>query len=178
MELNDLELERVKKLQRLRERGLEPYPARVERTHTNQQAIEAFNAAEPQSEAVLATVVATVVGRVVLVRPMGKASFAHIEDGTCRLQVYLKKDEVGDDTYELFLKDLDLGDFVQVSGHMFRTKTGEPTLRLSSLRLISKAITPPPEKWHGLKDTETRLRQRYADLMSNPETRAVFRTRT
>ena len=90
----------------------------------------------------------------------------------------MKKDEVGEETYELFLKDLDLGDFVQVSGRMFRTKTGEPTLRLTSLRLIAKAITPPPEKWHGLKDTETRLRQRYADLMSNPETRDVFRTRT
>ncbi|MBI5566149.1 MAG: lysine--tRNA ligase, partial [Chloroflexi bacterium] len=104
--------------------------------------------------------------------------FAHIEDGTSRLQVYLKKDEVGEETYDLFLKDLDLGDFVEVAGHMFRTKTGEPTLRLSSLRLIAKAITPPPEKWHGLKDTETRLRQRYADLLSNPETREVFRTRT
>ncbi len=174
MDFNDLELERLKKLQRLRERGIEPYPARVSRTHTNQQAIDAFNAAEPQNE----TVNATAVGRVVLVRPMGKASFAHIEDGTSRLQVYLKKEEVGEETYDLFLKDLDLGDFVEVSGHMFRTKTGEPTLRLSALRLISKAITPPPEKWHGLKDTETRLRQRYADLMSNPETREVFRTRT
>ena len=174
MDFNDLELERLKKLQRLRERGIEPYPARVTRTHTNQQAIDAFNAAEPQNE----TVNATAVGRVVLVRPMGKASFAHIEDGTSRLQVYLKKEEVGEETYDLFLKDLDLGDFVEVSGYMFRTKTGEPTLRLSALRLISKAITPPPEKWHGLKDTETRLRQRYADLMSNPETREVFRTRT
>ncbi len=174
MDFNELELERLKKLQRLRERGIEPYPARVARTHTNQQAIDAFNAAEPQNE----TVNATAVGRVVLVRPMGKASFAHIEDGTSRLQVYLKKEEVGEETYDLFLKDLDLGDFVEVTGHMFRTKTGEPTLRLSSLRLISKSITPPPEKWHGLKDTETRLRQRYADLLSNPETREVFRTRT
>ena len=174
MELNDLELERVKKLQRLRERGLDPYPARVERTHTNHQAVAAFTAAEPSSE----TVHATVVGRVVLVRPMGKASFAHIEDGTGRLQIYLKKDEVGEETYDLFLKDLDLGDFVQVSGRLFRTKTGEPTLRSSALRVIAKALTPPPEKWHGLKDTETRLRQRYADLMSNPETREVFRTRT
>ncbi len=174
MDFSDLELERLKKLERVRARGIEPYPARVERTHTNQQVIDAFNAAEPKHE----TVEATVVGRVVLVRPMGKASFAHIEDGTSRLQIYLRKDEVGEETYDLFLKDLDLGDFVQVSGHMFRTKTGEPTLRSSALRLISKAITPPPEKWHGLKDTETRLRQRYADLMSNPETREVFRTRT
>ena len=174
MEFSDLELERLKKLQRLRERGIDPYPARVERTHTNRQVIDAFNAAEPTGEAVNATVV----GRVVLVRPMGKASFAHIEDGTSRLQIYMKKEEVGEAAYEMFLKDLDLGDFVQVSGHMFRTKTGEPTLRLSDLRLISKSITPPPEKWHGLKDVETRLRQRYADLMSNPETREVFRTRT
>ena len=174
MELSDLELERVKKLERLREQGIDPYPARVERTHTNQQVIAAFNAAEPNNE----PVEATVVGRLVLVRSMGKASFAHIEDGTSRLQIYMKKEEVGEAAYAMFLKDLDLGDFVQVSGKMFRTKTGEPTLRLNNLRLISKSITPPPEKWHGLKDVETRLRQRYADLMSNPETRAVFRTRT
>ena len=109
---------------------------------------------------------------------MGKASFAHIEDGTARLQIYMKKEEVGEDTYEMFLKDLDLGDFVEVQGHMFRTKTGEPTLRVAQLRIISKAIQPPPEKWHGLKDTETRYRQRYADLLSNPEMREVFRKRT
>ena len=70
------------------------------------------------------------VGRLVLVRPMGKASFAHIEDGTSRLQIYMKKEEVGEETYEMFLKDLDLGDFVEAQGHMFRTKTGEPTLRV------------------------------------------------
>jgi lysyl-tRNA synthetase, class II len=174
MEFNDLELERLKKLQRLRERGIEPYPARVTRTHTNQQAIDEFAAKEASNEAVEAAVV----GRLVLVRPMGKASFAHIEDGTSRLQIYLKKEEVGEETYELFLKDLDLGDFVAVQGHMFRTKTGEPTLRVAQLRIISKAIQPPPEKWHGLKDTETRYRQRYADLLSNPEIRDVFRKRT
>jgi lysyl-tRNA synthetase class 2 len=173
MEFNELELERLKKLNRLRGRGLEPYPARVARTHTNQQALAAFNAAESQNEAVEAAVV----GRLVLIRPMGKASFAHIEDGTTRLQIYLKKEEVGEATYEMLLKDLDLGDFVEVQGHMFRTKTGEPTLRVAQLRLISKALTPPPEKWHGLKDVETRYRQRYADLLSNPETREVFRKR-
>jgi len=173
MEFNELELERLKKLQRLRERGIEPYPARVTRTHTNQQVIDEFTTKEASGE----TVNAAVVGRLVLVRPMGKASFAHIEDGTARLQIYMKKEEVGEDTYDLFLKDLDLGDFVEAQGHMFRTKTGEPTLRVSQLRIISKAIQPPPEKWHGLKDVETRYRQRYADLLSNPETREVFRKR-
>ena len=174
MDFSELELERLKKLQRLRERGIEPYPARVTRTHTNQQAIDEFTAKESGGEAVQAAVV----GRLVLVRPMGKASFAHIEDGTARLQIYMKKEEVGEATYELFLKDLDLGDFVEVQGNMFRTKTGEPTLRVSQLHIISKAIQPPPEKWHGLKDTETRYRQRYADLLSNPEIREVFRKRT
>ena len=174
VEFNELELERLKKLQRLRARGIEPYPARVARTHTNQQAIDNFAAQEASGEAVEAAVV----GRLVLIRPMGKASFAHIEDGTSRLQIYLKKEEVGGETYEMFLKDLDLGDFVEVRGHMFRTKTGEPTLRVSQLRIISKAIQPPPEKWHGLKDVETRYRQRYADLLANPETREVYRKRT
>jgi lysyl-tRNA synthetase class 2 len=178
MEFNDLELERLKKLQRLRERGIEPYPARVTRTHTNQQAIDEFTAKEAEQDAGGTAVEAAVVGRLVLVRPMGKASFAHIEDGTTRLQIYMKKEEVGEETYEMFLKDLDLGDFVEVQGHMFRTKTGEPTLRVSQLHIISKAIQPPPEKWHGLKDTETRYRQRYADLLSNPEIREVFRKRT
>jgi lysyl-tRNA synthetase class 2 len=178
MELNELELERLKKLQRLRERGVEPYPARVTRTHTNQQVIDEFAAREAVQTAGGEAVEGTVVGRLVLIRPMGKASFAHIEDGTSRLQIYLKKDEVGEESYEMFLKDLDLGDFVEAHGHMFRTKTGEPTLRVSQLRPISKALTPPPEKWHGLKDVETRLRQRYADLLANPETREVFRKRT
>lgn len=173
MEFNELEQERLKKLQRIRDRGIDPYPARVERTHTNLQAIAAFNA----NEASGTEVQATVVGRLVLIRTMGKASFAHIEDGSGRLQLYLKVDLIGAPDYEMFLKDLDLGDFIQASGSMFRTKTGEPTLRLTALRLISKAITPPPEKWHGLKDTETRYRQRYADLLSNPEIRDVFRAR-
>ena len=174
MEFNELELERLKKLERLRERGIEPYPPRVTRTHTNQQVTDEFAAQEASG----AAIEAAVVGRLVLVRPMGKASFAHIEDGTARLQIYLKKEEVGADTYEMFLKDLDLGDFVEAQGRMFRTKTGEATLRVTQLRIISKALTPPPEKWHGLKDTETRYRQRYTDLLANPETREVFRKRT
>jgi len=174
MEFSELELERLRKLERLRARGLEPYPPRVQRTHTNAQAQAAFVA----GEAAKTVVEAVVVGRVVLMRPMGKASFAHIEDGTARLQIYLKKEEVGDQTYEIFLKDLDLGDFVEAAGHLFRTKTGEITLRVKTLRVISKALTPPPEKWHGLKDTETRLRHRYADLLANPEVRERFRART
>src|SRR5450756_1272827 len=134
MEFNELEQERLKKLQRVRDRGIDPYPARVERTHTTQQAIDAFNA----NEASGTEVKATVVGRLVLIRTMGKASFAHLEDGSGRLQLYVKIDLIGEPDYEMFLKDLDLGDFIQASGSMFRTKTGEPTLRPTSIRLISK----------------------------------------
>ena len=173
MDLSDLELERLRKVERLRERGVEPYPARVQRTHTTAEAIAAYQAAEPAGSEIQATVT----GRLVLFRTMGKASFAHIEDGSGRLQLYLRKDEIGDDAYQMLQKDADLGDFLEASGVMFRTKTGEISLRVAALRLIAKAITPPPEKWHGLKDVETRYRQRYADLLSNPEVREVFRTR-
>ncbi len=173
MDLSDLERERLKKVERLRARGVEPYPARVVRTHTNQDAIATFEAAEPNQ----AEVQATVAGRMALFRAMGKSSFAHLEDGTGRLQVYFRKDAIGDDAYQMLLKDVDLGDFLEASGTLFRTRTGEVTLHVAAFRLIAKAITPPPEKWHGLKDVETRYRQRYADLMSNPEVRDVFRTR-
>ncbi|HEY4691769.1 MAG TPA: lysine--tRNA ligase [Anaerolineae bacterium] len=173
MDLSELELERLRKVERLRARGIEPYPARVQRTHTTAEAIAAFEAAEAnQSE-----VKATLAGRMVLFRAMGRASFAHIEDGAGRLQMYLRKEEVGEDAYQMLQKDIDLGDFLEASGRMFRTKTGEVTLHVESFRIIAKAITPPPEKWHGLKDVETRYRQRYADLLSNPEVRDLFRTR-
>jgi lysyl-tRNA synthetase class 2 len=173
MELSDLELERLGKVERLRARGVEPYPPRVERTHTTAEAIAAYGAAEPGQ----ASIAATVTGRMVLFRAMGKASFAHLEDGAGRLQLYFRRDEVGDEAYQMLQKDIDLGDFLEATGAMFRTKTGEVSLRVASFRLIAKAITPPPEKWHGLKDVETRYRQRYADLLSNPEAREVFRTR-
>ncbi|HKZ82103.1 MAG TPA: lysine--tRNA ligase [Anaerolineae bacterium] len=173
MELSDLERERLSKVERLRARGVEPYPPRVERTHTTAEAIAAYEAAEPSQ----ASIAATVTGRVVLFRAMGKASFAHLEDGAGRLQLYFRRDAVGDEAYQMLQKDIDLGDFIEAAGAMFRTKTGEVSLRVASFRLIAKAITPPPEKWHGLKDVETRYRQRYADLLSNPEAREVFRTR-
>ncbi|HLF24728.1 MAG TPA: lysine--tRNA ligase [Anaerolineae bacterium] len=173
MDLSDLELERLRKVERLRERGIEPYPPRVQRTHTTAEAVAAFEAAEPNQ----AVVQATVTGRMALFRAMGKASFAHLEDGAGRLQLFFKQDVVGEDAYQMLLKDIDLGDFLEATGALFRTKTGEVTLQVESFRLIAKAITPPPEKWHGLKDVETRLRQRYADLLANPEVREVFRTR-
>jgi lysyl-tRNA synthetase class 2 len=112
------------------------------------------------------------------VRNMGKASFAHIEDGSGRIQVYFRRDIVGEAVYdELFKKTVDLGDFVAVQGIMFTTRTGEPTCEARSLALIGKTLNPLPDKWHGVRDVETRYRQRYVDLLANPEVRDVFVTR-
>jgi lysyl-tRNA synthetase class 2 len=173
VDYTELERQRLEKLERLRARGIDPYPARVQRTHTHRDAIAAFEAAEAEQKEVHVTVV----GRMLLYRTMGRASFAHLEDGTGRLQLYLRKDEVGEDAYEMLKKEIDLGDFLEASGKMFRTKTGEVTLHVDAFRLIAKTITPPPEKWHGLKDVETRYRQRYTDLLANPDVREIFRMR-
>jgi lysyl-tRNA synthetase class 2 len=108
---------------------------------------------------------------------MGKTVFAHIEDGSARLQLYIRKDAIGDDAYADVLKLFDLGDFVQADGQLFRTRTGEVSLRVSAITMLSKAINAPPEKWHGLQDIETRYRQRYVDLLANPEVRRIFQVR-
>src|SRR5258708_14539390 len=103
------------------------------------------------------------------VRDMGKSCFANIADGSDRIQIYVKKDLVGDGPYQIFQKDTDIGDFIGVEGQMFRTKTNELSVRVAKFTLLSKSLRPLPEKWHGLKDVETRYRQRELDLISNPD---------
>jgi lysyl-tRNA synthetase class 2 len=173
--LNEQQLVRRQKLAELRGLGIEPYPLRLprERTHTAAGAIAAFSRGElAEGETV------TLVGRMMTVRVMGKASFAHIEDGSGRVQIYLKRDILGEATYdEFFRKLVDLGDFITVTGTMFTTRTGEITCEAQALGLLSKTLTPLPDKWHGLKDVETRYRQRYVDLLANPDVRDVFNTR-
>lgn len=154
-----------------------PYPPRVKRTHTTAGARQAYEAAEAAG-ATEDKISVAVTGRLVAVRDMGKSTFAHIEDGTGRVQLYLKKDELGAELYEKFLKDFDLGDFVAAQGYLFRTRTGEVTVHVIDFQLASKALRPLPEKWHGLKDTETRYRYRYLDLIANPEVRDIFVKRT
>jgi len=175
LNLNEQQLVRREKLIDLRNMGIEPYPLRLPwpRTHTNAEAVQAFQAGElAEGEQV------TLVGRMISVRVMGKAAFAHIEDGSGRVQVYLKRDVLGEETYnELFKRLIDLGDFIQVSGPMFATRTGEISCEVEKLALISKTLNPMPDKWHGLKDVETRYRQRYVDLLANREVRETFTTR-
>ncbi len=175
LNLNEQQLVRREKLSDLRNIGIEPYPLRLPwpRTHTNAEAVHAFQASKlAEGEQV------SLVGRMISVRVMGKAAFAHIEDGSGKVQVYLKRDALGEETYnELFKRLIDLGDFIQVSGPMFATRTGEISCEVEKLALISKTLNPMPDKWHGLKDVETRYRQRYVDLLANHEVREIFTAR-
>jgi lysyl-tRNA synthetase, class II len=182
-ELTEIEKNRLSKVQQLRESGIEPYPARCDRTHTSAQAIAAFEHAAPDE-----TIEATVAGRVRSIRLMGKVIFAHLEDGDGPIQILLKSDLLGPPILDQFKNMYDLGDFVQATGVLFRTRSGEITLQVKSIILLAKAISPLPASKETVVDgqrvvhsafdnPEARYRQRYADLAVNPEVRAVFRTR-
>lgn len=185
---NSLEQIRLEKLERLKKQGIEPYPNRVQRTHTSQEAIQAYEEAEAAGSDAVKEVPVTLVGRLRSMRPMGKVTFAHIEDGYGRVQLFLRADEVGKDVLDLFGREFDLGDFVQASGEMFRTRTGEITLKVKNLRLLTKSITPLPaakdqvvdgevKHYVTLSEPEVRYRQRYADLAVNQEVRRIFKIR-
>ncbi|MGB8647976.1 MAG: lysine--tRNA ligase [Anaerolineae bacterium] len=165
--LDDLERERYLKVKRLRERGAEPYPLRSARTHTSQEARELFERGEDPGAVRLT-------GRLTANRWNGKITFADLRDGAGRIQLFIRQDALGEATYKEFIKDFDLGDIIGVEGTIMRTRTGEISVAVTKIEMLSKAIAPMPEKWHGLKDIETRYRQRYLDLMSNEEVRRVF----
>jgi lysyl-tRNA synthetase class 2 len=183
VDLNELERLRLEKADRLRRAGLDPYPARVARTHTTAEAIEAFESeGGPEGPA------ATVVGRLRSIRRMGQASFAHIEDRDGQLQLYLRSDTLGDEPYRRFEEAFDLGDFVEAQGVLFRTRSGEVSLRVGELRMAAKAVSPLPAAKEEVVDgervvhsafdnPEARTRERYADLAVNPEVRRVFAAR-
>jgi lysyl-tRNA synthetase class 2 len=175
-ELRDLILQRRKKLQTIVELGFEPYPRRYDLTHTVPQILSAyssFSAEQLSAERISVKVP----GRVMTIRPHGKAGFAHLAGGGERLQFYVRLDAVGERDFQLF-KLLDIGDLVGVAGYLFRTKTGELTIHAERLQFLAKALLPLPEKWHGLTDLELRYRQRYLDLMVNEESRKIFERRS
>jgi lysyl-tRNA synthetase class 2 len=171
-ELSDLERQRHLKLQRIRERGIEPYHPRVERTHTKAETRVGFEKAQEEE-----ALIVKVVGRLMSMRVMGKSTFAHIEDDSGRIQIYLRQNVLGEEEYEFFKRDFDIGDFVSVEGRLFRTRTGEVTVEVQRFYMLAKSLKPLPEKWHGLRDVETRYRQRYVDLIVNQDVRRVFTTR-
>ncbi len=163
---------RVQRLHTLRERGVNPYPSRVVRTHTIAEALQHFEEWQGEEQTL------TLVGRIRLMRDMGKAAFAHIEDGTGRIQLYFRVNDIGEEAYKS-LKLLDIGDFLQVNGFLFLTRTQERTLHVRELSLLSKSLRPLPEKFHGLEDVETRQRKRYLDLLANGDAaREIFVTRS
>ena len=167
---------RKRKLAKLRDDGRIIYPNDFKPSHSVAEVVaKAINLSDEELHA--SSVQVAVAGRIMAIRRMGKASFFHIQDRRGRLQVYARKDRIGDDSYELF-QTFDIGDLVGVSGHLFRTKTKELTVEAASLRLLAKCLRPLPEKWHGLADVEARYRQRYVDLMVNPEVRNLFEKRS
>jgi lysyl-tRNA synthetase class 2 len=163
---------RREKLRRLVDAGIDPFPARAHRTHTTQKAVELLAQSADGSETV------SIAGRVTAMRWMGKAAFMDLRDGSGRIQAYFKQESLGVAPYELLQQTVDLGDFLGVTGSLFHTKTGEPTIEAQSYAILAKALRPPPEKWHGLQDVEVRYRQRYLDLMANVEVREIFVTRS
>ena len=160
------------KLKQIEALGQEAYPRKYDFTHTIPQILADYSASSgEQLEA--PRVNARVAGRIMAIRLMGKAGFAHLQQGGKKLQIYVKKDAVGEKGFELY-KLLDLGDHIGVSGYLFRTRTGELSIHVEEITFLSKDLLPLPEKWHGLTDVELRYRQRYVDLAMNPEVREVF----
>jgi lysyl-tRNA synthetase class 2 len=167
-------VQRREKLEHIKARGINPYPNTYHRTHTSQEAVNALKQSEESGQTTAPNV--SVAGRIVARRGMGKISFLDLRDGTGKIQV-LFGDVLNKDLIELS-KELDIGDFIGATGRLFRTRSGEPTVAASEFSLLSKSLEPLPEKWHGLSDVEIRYRQRYLDLISNPEVKETFKTRS
>ncbi|MFC1979086.1 lysine--tRNA ligase [Chloroflexota bacterium] len=168
----DILQQRLAKLERIRRRGIDPYPPRYCKTHTTQEAIALF-----ENDSDNDSLMVSVAGRIIAKRGMGKVTFLHIKDGSGKIQAFLKKDLLGEDKYAFF-KDFDTGDFIGIDGRLFKTNTGEITVEAREITILTKSLQPLPEKWHGLTDVEKRYRQRYLDLISNDDIQAIFRVRS
>ena len=170
--IEELKKVRLEKLKVLQKAGINVYSAEVLRTHANQEALDDFSKLSRAKKRI------SLVGRVRSIRGHGGSTFCHIEDGSEQIQVYLKQDKVGKKEYQLFLDNIDIGDFVEVTGVLFKTKKGEKTLEVSKWRILVKALLPLPEEWFGLKDVEERYRKRYLDLILNKEIKGKFKKRS
>ena len=164
------------KLEHLRQLGIDPFPPRYHRTCCASDAIALFQQEEKSLGEGVHTAPVSVAGRIMSLRLMGKAAFLDLRDGSGKIQAHLRRDVLGDQ-YE-HIKELDLGDFLGVSGPLFRTRTDEITVQAEQFSILAKSLRPLPEKWHGLRDIEQRYRQRYMDLISNPEVKTVFTLRS
>jgi len=173
--MNELVAQRHKKLAELRESGNDPFSNRFDPETTTAAVREAYDAVTKDALEAEHRF-ASIAGRIVAMRDFGKAAFVHIQDATGRLQLYFRKDLLGDQYAQV--KKLDIGDIIGVKGRVFRTRTDELTLEVNEYVLVTKALLPLPEKWHGLKDVELRYRQRYVDLIVNPQVKETFQKRS
>lgn len=167
--------QRKEKLKILEEKNIDPYPTKFEVTHSSEKLIAEFGSLKNGEKSEKKVSFA---GRIISLREMGRSTFLHLKDSKGKMQVYLREDIVGKENYDLFSKTVDLADFLGVEGKPFRTKTGELTILGEKFQILSKSLRPLPEKWHGLKDTETRYRQRYLDIIVNPQTSKIVETRS
>jgi lysyl-tRNA synthetase class 2 len=175
-ELNDQFLVRREKMNQLREDGIDPFGKRFERTNLAKELIEEYNSFENE-ELEEKSISVTLAGRIMTKRGKGKAGFAHIQDLSGQIQIYVRMDAVGEEQYKVFTS-ADLGDIVGVSGVLFKTKTGELSIKVKDFVFLTKALRPLPDKFHGLKDVEQRYRQRYLDLIMSQESKETFITRS
>jgi lysyl-tRNA synthetase class 2 len=170
--IEELRKTRLKKLEAIKKAGLLAFPEKTKRTHTVAEALRDFGKlARSKKEIVLA-------GRIRSMRGHGGSVFFDIEDGKGKIQVFLRKDRLGERGYQFFLDNFDMGDFVEIRGVLFKTKKGEKTIETADFKILAKSLLPLPEKWHGLKDVEERFRKRYLDLIFSPEVKKKFETRS
>jgi len=173
--LDRIAQKRREKLDRIRARGIEPYPHRYHRSHTTQQAIALLIQKE---EGLTKDEKVRVAGRIMAIRRMGKSAFADVRDDSGKIQLLFQDIQRFDEELRELFKDLDIGDIIGAEGNLLRTKSGEPTVWVGEFTLLAKSLQPLPEKWHGLSDIEKRYRQRYLDLISNPEAKETFKVRS
>lgn len=166
--IQEIKQNRLEKMESIRKAKINPYPSKTERTHTCQEAFDGFDELSAGGEEV------SLVGRLRSIRQHGGSTFANIEDGSGQIQIYLKKDGIGEEKYNFFIAHFDVGDFIGARGTLFLTKKEEKTLLLNDYKILSKSLSPLPEKWHGIKDVEERFRKRYLDLIMNKDVREVF----
>ncbi|GAA5418032.1 lysine--tRNA ligase [Paraliobacillus ryukyuensis] len=175
-ELNEHMRVRRDKLQAFREKGLDPFGDKFERTHLATEIVEVYDQ-YTKEELEEKAITVTVAGRIMTKRGKGKAGFSHIQDLSGQIQLYVRKDKIGEEAYEFF-NAADLGDIVGVTGTVFKTNVGELSVKATTFDVLTKSLRPLPEKFHGLKDVEQRYRQRYLDLITNPDSKQTFITRS
>ncbi len=166
--IDEIRQARIKKLEKLKKQGINPYPAKVKKDYLISEVLTNFLKLEKAKKKI------TLSGRIRLLRPHGKICFLHFSDGSGKIQGVMTQDDLGEEKYKLFLDNFDIGDFIEIKGSLFKTKTKEKTIRALDFRIIAKSLRPLPEKWHGLQDIEERFRKRYLDILMNSDVKEVF----